>query len=333
MASLLRLSAALLAALLLVPAAASAAQDQQRLDRTVRYLQDVQHKDGGFGERGSDPGFSAWAALALASAGINPRDQCKKPDGTDVYTYLTRHTGGLTQSTDYARVILVARAAGHLAAALRPDRPGRPAAQAPARGRRLRVSRPTLPGSQINGTAYAVLALAGKRPATYRPRPGLAADQAGRRRIVGGHRPHRFGDRGAERRRPPRHAGPGAALAYLRARQNADGGFGQGESGEASNTASTSWVVRGLVRGADSSPPSLRGRGDRARRRWITLPRCSRPTAAFATRPPTGATPSGSPRSPSPALAGASLPIAAVRSQEQPKTELARRFADPHPWR
>ena len=115
MASLLRLSAALLAALLLVPAAASAAQDQQRLDRTVRYLQDVQHKDGGFGESGSDPTFSAWAALALASAGINPRDQ-RRPGGVDAYTYLTRHTGGLTQSTDYARVILVATAAGMLAA-------------------------------------------------------------------------------------------------------------------------------------------------------------------------------------------------------------------------
>ena len=110
MASLLRLSATLLAALFLVPATA-VAQEKQRLDSTVRYLQDVQHKDGGFGENGSNPTYSVWAALALASAGINPRDQ-KQPGGVDVYTYLTEHTGGLTQSTDYARLILVARAAG-----------------------------------------------------------------------------------------------------------------------------------------------------------------------------------------------------------------------------
>ena len=75
MASLLRLSAALLAALLLVPAAASAAQDQPRLDRTVRYLQDVQHKDGGFGEKGSDPDVQR---LGGAGAGVG-RDQPPRP--------------------------------------------------------------------------------------------------------------------------------------------------------------------------------------------------------------------------------------------------------------
>ena len=52
------------------------------MDPTVRYLQDVQNRDGGFGERGSDPSFSFWAAMAFASAGINPRDQ-KRRGGTD----------------------------------------------------------------------------------------------------------------------------------------------------------------------------------------------------------------------------------------------------------
>ncbi len=110
MALLLRLNVIALTALLLVPAAAQA-QERQRLDSTVAYLQKVQHKDGGFGERGSRPGFSTWAALALASAGINPRDQ-RQPGGVDVYTYLTRNTRGLTQSTDFASMILVATASG-----------------------------------------------------------------------------------------------------------------------------------------------------------------------------------------------------------------------------
>ena len=69
-----------------------------------------------------------WAALALASAGINPRDQ-RKPGGVDVYTYLVRNPGRLTQSTDYSRLILVARAAGTSPERFGRDRPG----QGPAR--------------------------------------------------------------------------------------------------------------------------------------------------------------------------------------------------------
>ena len=46
--------------------------------------------DGGFGgARGvaSDPDFSAWVALALVAAGINPKNQAQ-PGGVDAYTYL-----------------------------------------------------------------------------------------------------------------------------------------------------------------------------------------------------------------------------------------------------
>lgn len=84
------------------------------LDRSIRFLQDAQNLDGGFGgSRGapSDPGFSAWAAYALAAAGINPQDQAK-PGGIDVFTYLTRHTAVLDQTTDFDRVALVALASG-----------------------------------------------------------------------------------------------------------------------------------------------------------------------------------------------------------------------------
>jgi prenyltransferase beta subunit len=104
--------------------ATPSARDQTRLDSTVRYLQDVQNMDGGFGgEPGaqSDPDFSAWVALALAADGINPQNQAR-PDGTSAYTYLVGHAGALTEpngecshsscTTELERVLLVVDAAG-----------------------------------------------------------------------------------------------------------------------------------------------------------------------------------------------------------------------------
>ena len=87
---------------------------QATLDRSVRFLQDAQNLDGGFGGRSgqeSDPIFTAWAAYALAAAGINPQDQAK-PDGVDVHTYLTRNTAELFETTEFDRVALVALASG-----------------------------------------------------------------------------------------------------------------------------------------------------------------------------------------------------------------------------
>jgi prenyltransferase beta subunit len=73
------------------PAAAVAPANQARLDSTVRYLQSVQQMNGGFGSAG-EPGqiSSAWTALALAAAGINPQDQAK-PGGADAYSFLVGH--------------------------------------------------------------------------------------------------------------------------------------------------------------------------------------------------------------------------------------------------
>ena len=93
--------------------AAPPGADPAALDRTVRFLQEMQNADGGFGGvRGaaSDPGISAWAALALAANGINPFDQAK-PGGTDAATYVLRTTS-LRVTTDYERVALMAIAAG-----------------------------------------------------------------------------------------------------------------------------------------------------------------------------------------------------------------------------
>jgi prenyltransferase beta subunit len=111
------LAACALAGALLPTWASSAAPDseaQATADRSVRFLQEAQNMDGGFGGRiggTSDPGFSAWAAYALAAAGINPQDQ-SQPGGVDVFTYLTAHTTKLKETTDYDRVALVALASG-----------------------------------------------------------------------------------------------------------------------------------------------------------------------------------------------------------------------------
>ncbi|HET7444291.1 MAG TPA: prenyltransferase/squalene oxidase repeat-containing protein [Solirubrobacterales bacterium] len=109
------LCACLLAGCLLPVRTAALAPDvqaQATLDRSVRFLQEAQNADGGFGGKAggaSDPDFSAWAAYALAAASINPRDQAQ-PGGVDVFTYLTRHTAELRETTDFDRVALVALA-------------------------------------------------------------------------------------------------------------------------------------------------------------------------------------------------------------------------------
>jgi prenyltransferase beta subunit len=89
------------------------------LDSMVRYLQNDQNPDGGFG---SEPGassnndVSAWVALALAAAGINPRDQTPANQhyigGRSVYGYLTEHAGALSSTTDFDRELLVVDATG-----------------------------------------------------------------------------------------------------------------------------------------------------------------------------------------------------------------------------
>jgi prenyltransferase beta subunit len=92
---------------------------QGTLDGLVAFLQRDQNKDGGFGgEAGaeSSPLFSAWTALALAAAGINPHDQKNKtvPGAKDVYTYLAEQAEGgheLSVTTDFERNLMVVNTA------------------------------------------------------------------------------------------------------------------------------------------------------------------------------------------------------------------------------
>jgi hypothetical protein len=105
-------------------ATAQAARTDQSLDRMVEYLQNDQNKDGGFGgEPGqqSEPGFTAWVALALAASGVNPRDQSRpERHAVTVFDYLTgeaaqklaRNEGHGTATTDFERELLVVDASG-----------------------------------------------------------------------------------------------------------------------------------------------------------------------------------------------------------------------------
>ncbi len=103
------------------PAQATTARDskfQPNLEATVRYLQGVQHEDGGFAEagRGEESDFSAWVALALAAAGINPRDQTTAKQhwagGHSAYSYLAEHAREASLTTEFERELLVVDAAG-----------------------------------------------------------------------------------------------------------------------------------------------------------------------------------------------------------------------------
>jgi len=102
------------------PANAATARDsrfQPNLEATVRYLQDAQREDGGFAEPGSEPGtdFTAWVALALAAAGINPRDQTTAKQhwagGRSAYSYLAEHAHEASATLSFERELLVVDAA------------------------------------------------------------------------------------------------------------------------------------------------------------------------------------------------------------------------------
>jgi prenyltransferase beta subunit len=251
------------------PAAASAPSpiDRARLDGTIHYLQEAQNPDGGFGGtsgRESGQGFSAWVALALAAAGINPRCQAK-PGGADAYGFLAAHfRRGLEEeipypsipTTAFERELMVVDASGtdpHSFAGY--DLVEEVLARALPDG-----SFPYVPGGrgEINDTIFAIVALAPVREpeaqaAIQRAADWLIAQQdddggwsfevRGRRTeadmtgaAIQALRAAGRADTDAER----------DGLRYLRAMQGSDGGFpefpGEGES----NVASTAWAVQGI---------------------------------------------------------------------------------------
>jgi biopolymer transport protein ExbB/TolQ len=238
--------------------AAPDAEAQATLDRSVRFLQEAQNPDGGFGGRRgapSDPGFSAWATYALAAAGINPQDQAQ-PGGVDVFTYLSRETDGLAETTDFDRVALVALASG-----TSPDSFGSVEPIATILGRQLLDgSFPQQAGGKtgwINATVWSIFPLS----ALDAPAAETAAQRAAGW-LLGQQRPD--GSWGATLPASPAEAdmtgaaiqalvaagvGEGEpvarALEFLRSRQGEDGGFRE-FAGGATNSASTAWVIQGI---------------------------------------------------------------------------------------
>lgn len=260
------LAACALAGALLPTWATSAPADEEAadtLDRAVRFLQNAQNMDGGFGGRvggRSDPGFSSWAAYALAAAGINPQDQAQ-PGGVDVHTYLTANTAALKETTDFDRVALVAIAAGTSPHSFGTARPieamlarrlpdGSFAQQAggrqgwvnatvwsifplstigePAAERVVDEAAEWLLGQQLeNGSWSWGPAGAGAQPDTDTTGAVIQALHA------------------AGLESPASAAAEASAFEYLKTVQGPDGGFRAQPNGE-TNSATTAWVIQGI---------------------------------------------------------------------------------------
>lgn len=99
-------------------ATATDSKFQPNLEATVHYLQQAQRENGGFAEPGREPNadFTAWTTLALAAAGINPRDQTTVKQhyaaGHSAYAYLVEHAHEASLTTDFERELLVVDATG-----------------------------------------------------------------------------------------------------------------------------------------------------------------------------------------------------------------------------
>lgn len=241
--------------------------NKTRLDKTIRYLQEAQNLDGGFGGdagKESSQGISAWVALALTAGGINPHCQAR-PGGVDAYSFLVDHfEEGLEEeiswpnvpTTAYERELMVVNAAGadphdfagvdlvdELLSRVRPD-----------------GAFPHVPDGQpgVNDTIFAILALAPVQEAAAQAPIQRAADWVEMTQQDDGS--WSWKDRDA----PGEVDMTGAAiqaliaagrgrngvvekgLEYLRAAQNPDGGFPMYPGEAESNVASTAWAVQAI---------------------------------------------------------------------------------------
>jgi prenyltransferase beta subunit len=258
-------SLALGAMLLAASAVAAAPGNRASLDRTVRYLQESQLPNGGFGASGEPSQIaSAWTALALAAAGINPQDQAR-PGGADAYSYLvSNYRQGIEDSecapvactTTFERELMVANASGtsphdfggvdlvaELLARAQPD-----------------GSFPHVPGGGpgVNDTIFAVFALAPVgEPAAQEPIQRAAGWIEAAQQASGGWSWHAGSSQdevdmtGAALQAliAAGRAGSEAVadgIGYLRAAQNADGGFPEFPGNPESNVASTAWAVQAI---------------------------------------------------------------------------------------
>ncbi len=261
------LALALLAAVAVAATAASNPVNQARLDSTIRYLQEVQNLDGGFGgDRGreSTQGISAWVALALAAGGINPRCQAR-PSGTDAYSFLVSHfQRGLEEeiswpaipTTALERELMVVNAAGadpHAFAGH--DLVAEILARARDDG-----SFPYVPGGrgEINDAIFAILSLAPVNEPKAQAAIQTAADWLIAQQNDDGGWAWSVKGRESEADltgaaiQALRAAGRSdtvaeqAGLEYLHEIEDPDGGFPEFGGEPESNVASTAWAVQGI---------------------------------------------------------------------------------------
>jgi hypothetical protein len=245
---------------------------EKMLDATVRYLQNAQNADGGFGSvagAASEPVTSAWATLALAAAGINPEDQARR-GGESAYAYLTAHAGQFQLTTDFERELLVADAAGtaqesfggvDLVSAVLSRR----LKSGPEAGAFVHQAGESTPG--VNDTIFAILALSPVQQAQAQAAvTGAAVWLEGMQQQNGGW------PAVCPRTAPCAHGGEEAAsvemtsaaiealnaagrhdthaqaraVEYLHKVQDREGGFPQVEGEAEANVASTAWVAQGI---------------------------------------------------------------------------------------
>jgi hypothetical protein len=255
---------------------------QPSLDRMVRFLQESQRPSGGFASPGKKPsqGISAWVALALAAAGVNPQDQATC--GVDAFAFLQGHFDeGLgeelawpqTATTAFERELLVVDAAG-----TDPHDFAGTDLVAEILDRKLpNGSFPYVPGGrgEVNDTVFAMLALSpidepAAAEAVQRGADWLLTQQnedGGWSWEVKGE-PSEVDLTGAAvqalnaAKRESTEA-RAKAFEYLRAAQKPDGGFAEFPESEAeSNVASTAWAVQGLWAAGENPETWLTGSGE-----------------------------------------------------------------------
>ncbi len=243
--------------------------NKDRLDSTVRFLESAQNSDGGFSANGdpgepSDTGITAWTAIGLAAAGINPQNQAR-PGGESAFGYLAEHASSLAATNEFERVLLVVDAAGTAPqdfggvdltqAILRRQLPG--GGFSPEEGGRK---------PSVNDTVFAILALSPVQEAPAQEAVKSAVEWLEAAQNTDGSWPVE-----CPRNVPGCGSGsPGEvdmtaaavealnaaeahdaeaqheAFRFLRAAQDPDGGFPEFMGEAEANTASTSWTVQAI---------------------------------------------------------------------------------------
>jgi prenyltransferase beta subunit len=272
-----------LGAMLLAATAAAAINPthQATLDRTVLYLQEAQQDNGGFGGSGEPSQITtAWTALALAAAGINPRDQARS-GGVDAHSYLVSHyRQGIEESecapiactTTFERELMVVNTAGtdphdfggvdlvrELLNRARPD-----------------GSFSHVPDGQpgVNDTVFAIFALAPIGEAAAQAAIQPAADWIETAQHANGG--WAWGATSTRDEVDMTGAAIQALVAagrtggtavqegigYLRAAQNGDGGFPEYPGNPESNVASTAWAVQAIWAVGDNPEVWRTGSGE-----------------------------------------------------------------------